>query len=127
VDEDRLTPQMGRLIDAAKAAAGAGGGAARGGATAVALLGADAEVYVGRGECGAAAAQAAAAALASAGRSGEAGPAAAAFALAEGLPSAVPDPGCLRVLAAVDPGLPVVFKDRGRWIVLPASQIEGAP
>lgn len=42
MDEDRLTPQMGRLIDAAKAAAGAGEGATRSAVTAVALLSADA-------------------------------------------------------------------------------------
>jgi hypothetical protein len=107
---------MGRLIDAAKAATGAGAAAA------VAILTADGAVYVG---CGAAAAEAAAAAFAAC--PGGAAPRAAAFAAAEGGATTIPDRECLLVLAGIDPGLPLVCKDRGRWVALPLAGLGETP
>jgi hypothetical protein len=137
VDEDRLSPQLGRLIDAAKAAARAGsadqppgagltggaptGAAAPNGAAARAegwsVLGIDGDVYAG-GRLAAALAAAAA---------GGTAPEAAAFAVVGEQGETLLPAGAWRQGAqGVDPQLPVVVKYLGRWVLvcleeLPAS------
>jgi len=125
MDEDRLTPQMGRLIDRAKAAAHqvtAPGVRAEG----VALLTGDGSIYSGHsGEDPALpAASAADVALACARRSRYAEISAAAIAVAnESAETVLPGDGSRVVLAAIDPDLPVVFKHHGRWVLHPLSEL----
>ena len=120
--EEQLSPQLGRLIDAAKAAAV---GAAEG----VAVLTATGEVYAGsspetgsgshaQGRC------AAARALAQVpGAAGE-NIAAAAVALADCTVETVrPCPLCAQELAGIEPDLPLVVKQLGRWVLVPLSDV----
>jgi hypothetical protein len=125
MDEDRLTPQMGRLIDQAKAAAlrvTAPGMRAEG----VALLTGDGSIYSGHpGEDPALPTTSAAeVALACARRSACAEISAAAIAVAnESGETVLPGDGSRAVLAAIDPDLPVVFKHHGRWVLRLLSQL----
>ena len=117
MDEDRLTPQLGRLIDAAKAAARAG---AQGGAAARtegwAVLGEDGKVYAGPGL---------AVAVGSAHRA-RTSPEAAAFAVTgESGDTLLPGGDWRSEAAAVDPHLPVVVKYLGRWVVVTLEEIPG--
>ena len=127
MDEDRLTPQLGRLIDAAKAAAaraGAEGGAAedasREGAPARAegwaVLGEDGKVYAGPRLAGALGAArhsrtaAEAAAFAVAGESGD---------------TLLPGGDWRGGATGADLHLPVVVKYLGRWVVVTLGEIPG--
>ena len=125
MDEDRLTPQLGRLIDAAKAASlRAAETAPR--AEGIALLTAGENIYAG---CAGAdpdtpMASAAAMALAAARGAGETGIAAAAMAVVnDPAQTVLPGAESRQCLADVDPDLPVVFKQRGRWVLLLLSQL----
>lgn len=127
MDEDRLTPRLGRLIDAAKAAARAGlvratlgddgtGGGAPPRGEGWAVLGEDGEVFVGLWL---------AATLDAAVHSGTS-PQAAAFALAgESDDTQLPAGGWRTALAGADPHLPVVVKHLGRWVVVTLEEIPG--
>jgi len=125
MDEDRLTPQMGRMIDQAKAAAlrvTAPGMRAEG----VALLTDDGSIYSGHpGEDPALpTASAAEAALACARRSGCADIVAAAIAVAnDPAQTAFPSEGSREVLGGIDQDLPVVFKHHGRWVLHLLSEL----
>jgi hypothetical protein len=111
VDVDKLSPRLGRLIDEAKAAAlRAGPGVAW--AEGVALLTAADSVYVGYPD-----------------EAGSRLVAAAEMALA--VPSdpsgtVLPSKESRCMLAGVDPDLQIVFKQRGRWVMLPLSEIAPA-
>ncbi len=125
MDEDRLTPQLGRLIDAAKAAAGgaaAEGGTSLGGTDARvrregwAVLGLDGGVHAG---------QSLAAAVAAA-TATHTQPEAAAFAVAgEAGETLLPAGGWLAGAEDADPELPVVVKYLGRWVVVTLGEIPG--
>jgi hypothetical protein len=125
MDEDRLSPQLGRLIDAAKAAASrADSTAAK--AEGVALLTESESVHAGHagGDPANPAASAAEVALAAAYRAGDEGIAAAAVAVAnDPAETVLPSPESRRCLAELNPDLPVVFKQRGRWVLLLLSQL----
>jgi hypothetical protein len=120
MDEDRLTPQLGRLIDVAKAAAGgaaavraAGGARSQGWA----VLGLDRNVHAGPS-------LAAAIAAATAARTR---PEAAAFAVAgEEGETLLPTGGWREGAEDADPELPVVVKYLGRWVVVTLGEIPGA-
>ena len=129
MDEDRLSPELGRLIDAAKAAAAAprGPGAPR--AEGWALLVGDGTLCVGPD----------AAAVISAARSGPGKASygglaagapellAVAFAIAgEADDDLLPGEDARDALRALDPGLPIVVKHLGRWVVLPLSGLPPA-
>ena len=125
MDEDRLTPQLGRLIDQAKAAAlRADSTAPR--AEGVALLGGDGEVYVGYAgaepSCPAASAAEPALASARCGACDEILAAAVAVA-GDSAETVLPSPESHRVLAGIDPDLPLVVKYQGRWVMLPLSRL----
>ena len=128
MDEDRLSPQLGRLIDQAKAAARqAGPGVPR--AEGIALLTADGSVHTGHSEAAVARSSSAAeSALVSARREGCDEILAAAVAV-ENEPSetVLPSVECRRVLAGIDQDLPLVVKQRGRWVVLPLSRVPNPP
>ncbi|MBN1320666.1 MAG: hypothetical protein JXA87_07490 [Thermoleophilia bacterium] len=124
MDEERLNPQLGRLIDRAKAAAQQADSAAPR-AEGVALLGGNGDVYVGYpgAESTHAEAPAAAPALASARRNGCDEILAAAVAVAgDPAETVLPSPESHRVLAGIDPDLPLVVKYQGRWVMLPLSR-----
>ncbi len=119
--EDQLSPELGRLIDAAKAAAGRSDAGTR--TEAVALLTEDVSVFVGctsgaaPGTCRAA--EEALAAWRAAG-----GDQILAAAVASGdatLQDVEPCPSCLAALAAVDPYLGLVVKRKGRWVLVSLS------
>jgi hypothetical protein len=135
MDEDRLTPRLGRLIDAAKSAARAAavpaaapsvGGEAPAAAPAAeggpllpqgwAVLGEDGEVYTDLRLAGA---------LAAAQRAGTS-PEAASFAVAGVAGDTVlPEEGWRSGVTEVDPHLPVVVKYLGRWVVVTLEEIPG--
>jgi hypothetical protein len=125
VDEDRLSPQLGRLIDEAKAAAlRADPTAPR--AEGVALLAGGGAVYVGHAGADPALPllPAADVALASASEAGHGEIVAAAVAVAgDPADTILPSAECRRSLAAVDPDLPVLVKKQGRWVLLLLSQL----
>jgi len=124
MDEDRLTPQLGRLIDAAKAASLRAETAAR--AEGIALLTAGENIYAGCVDADPDTPMASAAemALAAARGAGETGIAAAAVAVVnDPAPTVLPGAESRQCLADVDPDLPVVFKQRGRWVLLLLSQL----
>jgi hypothetical protein len=123
MDEDRLTPQLGRLIDSAKVAS-LQAGAAR--AEGVALLTAGESIYVGYagGDPDDPTASAAAAALAAARGAGEADIVAAAVAVAnDPAQTDLPSMESRQCLTDLNPDLPMVFKQRGRWVLLLLSQL----
>jgi hypothetical protein len=125
VREDQLSPQLGRLIDAAKAAAArADPGIPR--AEGVALLTGNDKVYAGCAGTDRASPLLSAAdlALASAHRAGEHEVLAAAVAVVNDLAeSTLLSPECYRSLVAIDPELPLVIKQKGRWVLLELSQL----
>jgi hypothetical protein len=125
VGEDRLTPQLGHLIDVARAAAvsaGAGGGAAPEGAPPSraegwAVLGEDGKAYSGSRLAGAL----------SAARCSGTPPEAAAFAVAGESGDTLLPGGHWRLGAeGADPHLPVALKYLGRWVVVTLEEIPGA-
>jgi hypothetical protein len=128
MDEDRLTPQLGRLIDAAKAEAaraGAEGGAPKGAsaecaparAEGWAVLGEDGKVYAGPQLAGALGAV----------HRARTSPEAAAFALTGECGDTLLPSGEWRGGAAgVDPHLPVAVKYLGRWVVVTLEEMPGA-
>jgi hypothetical protein len=137
LDEDRLSPELGRLIDEAKAAARLLGVEAPA-IEAVALLTESGDIYSGAtlhyGEPvapgptgdGAGATPRSAAHLALE-RAQEAGAgeilAAAVTAPFSGSETAPPTPQSYERLAAIDPELPLIIKQYGRWVMLPASRV----
>lgn len=128
MDEDRLNPQLGRLIDAAKAAANDAPqpGSTSAPAEGIAVMTRTECVHAGRqgSTPGVLAVSAAEAALEAVSRAGGGEVVAAAVAFTH-------DPAeraCLslasrRRLAAIDPDLPMVVKHRGRWVLLPLSRL----
>lgn len=125
MDEDRLSPRLGRLIDQAKAAARVGGSVTEE-AEGVALLGGDGEVYVGHTGAEPASPRSSAAdvALARARRGGCSEILAASVAAAADTADTVPPSAeSRRALAGIDLELPLVFKQRGRWVSLPLSHV----
>ncbi|MFH0917220.1 MAG: hypothetical protein V1912_12360 [bacterium] len=124
--EDRLSPELGRLIDAAKAAA-ARVAPSRGRVEGVAVLTATGAMYAGHAvddDAAAPSGSAAEAALSSARRAGDGEVLAAAVAVAnDPAESVFPSPDSRRSLAEIDPHLPLVVKQLGRWVMLPLSQL----
>lgn len=124
MDEDLLSPELGRLIDVAKAAAGEGPAESR--LEGVALL-TEEGIYPGRGE-GGAGCRAALEALDAWHEAGEDALLAAAVASSDtSVASVLPCPTCRAALAAVDPELPLVIKRKGRWVLTPLSWLPPAP
>ena len=127
--EEQLSPELGRLIDAAKSAAaqaGAGGGKAEG----VALLVESGEVFIGRSgdvhpETDGSPPSCAVSRAFSAAGSPQAGDILAIALAATGGPpdSFVPCGVCKAYLAALDPDIPAVTKQLGRWIMTPVSYL----
>lgn len=120
MDEDRLSPGLGRLIDAAKAAAGAPAGVVGvAGVTRAegwAVLGLDGGVYTGRRL---------AEALGAA-EGGRTRPEAAAFAVAgESGETLLPAGGWRAGAEGADPELPVAVKYLGRWVLVTLGEIPG--
>lgn len=126
MDDDRLSPELGRLIDTVKAAARAAGPAGWG--EAVALLTGSGDIHrsgttqgpAGRGPGGGC--SAARDAVNSWGEAGGEDILAAALAWVDGTAEdALPCSSCREALSAVDPDLPLVIKRKGRWVVVPLS------
>jgi hypothetical protein len=124
MDEDRLTPRLGRLIDAAKAAAArarAEAGTSSEGAPVTAggwaVLGEDGKVYTGPRLDGA---------LGAVQRSGTSPEAAAFAAVGESGDTLLPPRDWRRGVAGVDPHLPVAVKHLGRWVVVTLEEIRDA-
>ena len=127
--EEQLSPELGRLIDAAKSAAaqaGAGGEKAEG----VALLVGSGEVFIGRsgdvhpGEDGSPPSCAVSRAFSAAGGPQAGDILAIALAAIGGPPdSFVPCDECKAYLAALDPDIPAVTKQLGRWIMAPMAYL----
>jgi hypothetical protein len=112
VDEDRLSPELGRLIDAAKAVARQ---AAPSRAEGWAVLAADGNIYAGPD---------AAAALDAVPGAGAPQLLAVAFAVVgDSADTLLPRGDWRRALAGLDPGLPVVVKYLGRWVVVTLAEI----
>ena len=125
MDEDRLSPRLGRLIDEAKAAARRAGLEVAH-AEGVALLTAADSVYVGYadGEAGSRFVAAAQMALAAAQEAaGEEILAVAVASPSDPADTVLPSAESLGILAGVDPDLQVVFKQRGRWVMVSLSEI----
>ncbi len=134
MDKDQLSPKLGRLIDAAKAAAlraadrpaeaEAPAESVTRQAEGVALLLADGTVCSAPGSNDEVHAQPAAAAVAAARRTGEVEIVAAAVAVANDPAQTLnPSPRTRRVLTEVDPNLPLVVKQQGRWVMAPLSDL----
>jgi hypothetical protein len=153
VDEDRLSPELGRLIDAAKAAAEAARAATRAaaapGMTATdsaaaagrpagvatpraegwAVLVGDGTIHTGSDAAAVLSAAQAGAASSSGADAGAGltGLLAAAFAVSgEGGDTLLPGREGRAVLGAADPGLPIVVKHLGRWVAVPLSELPPA-
>ncbi|NLV71172.1 MAG: hypothetical protein GXY46_01005 [Actinobacteria bacterium] len=124
MDEARLTPQMGRLIDSAKAAAaraGCPGSRAEG----VALLAGDGAIYDGCAVADPTSEHTSAAegALEAAQQAGCVDILAAAVAVAnDPAGTALPGAASRRVLAGIAGDLPLVVKQRGRWVMMLLSE-----
>jgi len=125
VHEERLSPELGRLIDAAKAAA-ARVDPALPPTEVVALLTSIGAVYAApAGEdhqgCPVSAAEAA---LALARAAGDGEVLTAVVTLANDASESVsPSPAACCSLAELDPELPIVVKQLGRWVVVPLSRL----
>jgi hypothetical protein len=123
MDEDRLSRELGRLIDEAKAAArslGVDDPAAEG----VAVLTEEGTVHCGAGIRGAGSRGAAALALESARAAGHGEILAAAVAVpGDATETVLPSAESYRCLVGLDSELPLVFKQFGRWVVLPVSTV----
>ncbi len=126
--EDQLSPQLGRLIDAAKDALPAPGLSDHA-VEAVALLTESGAIFTGcsAGDISSGGCHAAASALTEHGAAGGGDIDAAALALNLPSDSVVPCPECLRELAAVDPELPLLIKQLGRWVFVPISALGEKP
>jgi hypothetical protein len=132
VDEDRLSPALGRLIDAAKGAARAAANEAApaDGATSDVVPGTDAaqraEGWALLGPGGQAFAASDPAGALTAARAAGAGPAdveAVAFAVAgDPADSLLPSADPTAVLVGVDPDLPLAVKYLGRWVVVTLAE-----
>ncbi len=125
MDEDRLSPQLGRLIDEAKAAARRADAAAPR-AEGVALLAEDGSVYTGHPGAGheSPRSSAAEAARASADRAGCKEIVAAAVAVAnDPADTVLPSAECRLSLAGINPDLSLVVKQHGRWVLLALSDL----
>lgn len=125
MDEARLSPQLGRLIDRAKAAVSQVN-ASDIRAEVVALLTDDGSIHSGYAGVDPAMSDtsAAAEALACAQRCGCATVTAAAVTVArDPADTVLPSRGSREVLADINPDLPVVFKHHGRWVVRPLSKV----
>lgn len=123
MDEDVLSPLLGRLIDAAKSSVLAAG--TKRPVEAVALLLDDDTVVSAHAPVGSAGAgsSAAEAAMAAKRQSADERQVVAAAVALSGLPAGVSSSEeTRRALAALDPNLPLVVKERGRWIVRPLSR-----
>lgn len=124
--EERLSPELGRLIDATKAAAGRAG-PDRAGTEVVGLLMSTGRVYAAcADEVGPEAPVGAVeSVLALARAEGDNEVLTAAVALAHDFSESVsPSPVTCRSLAEIDAELPVVIKRMGRWVVLPLSRVQ---
>jgi hypothetical protein len=132
VDEDLMSSEMGRLIDAAKAAARDSAGSVAGEPVAPggnpvrsegwALLGRRGTVFTGPGLGAALAAAGAVDGLAHA----ASGITAAAFAVAgESGDTLLPRSGWCPAGSDIDPELPVAVKYLGRWVVVTLAEIPG--
>ena len=129
MDEDRLSPQLGRLIDQAKAASGHADPAAPR-AEGVALLAGDGSIHTGYASAGPGRPllSAADAALARARDHGCEEILAAAVAVAgDPAETVLPSSGSHQILAGIDSDLPLVVKFQGRWVVLPLSRFTASP
>jgi len=137
MDEDRLTPALGRLIDQAKGAGRQLGGEDQA-IEAVALLTDDGDIYSGATlPCGDQVDPAAASGVpprsaahlalerARAARAGEvlAAAVAAPYSSAE---TVLPTVATYERLVGLDPQLPLVIKQHGRWVMLPADKVSPA-
>ena len=122
MDEDRLSPDLGRLIDQAKAAARSLGGEDPA-IEAVALLTDGGEIYTGA-TLGAPPLSAAHLALERA-REARAGEVLAAAIAAPYDPAetVLPSVATYERLAGLDPELPLVLKQHGRWVMLGADKV----
>lgn len=123
MNEDQLSPLLGRLIDQAKAAAAQavpGPGSTEG----IALLLADETIVAAHGATGETGVSVSAAerAIAVAG-AGEAIEAAAVATTGPSAQTILPSEQSRRALEAVDPDLPLVVKYRGRWVVKSLSDL----
>ena len=125
--EDQLSPLLGRLIDAAKAALPQAGDA-RPSSEAVAFLTESGAIYTGRSGAGprGSACGAAEAALHEWRATGGGSIDAAALASDPSLDSVSPCLECGCLLEGIDPELPLVVKQRGRWVLVPLSAARGA-
>ena len=124
--EDRLSPDLGRLIDRAKVAVGLLGTESVE-AEGVALLVESGDIYSGAtddrsgqgGEAGA---------VRRAQKQAEAAGPSEVLAAAVAAPfdqseTVLPSAESHRLLAEIDPELPLIVKKHGRWVMLPASQV----
>ncbi|MCL5734024.1 MAG: cytidine deaminase [Actinobacteria bacterium] len=125
--EEQLSPQLGRLIDAAKSVLAPE--PLEGPIEAVALLMDNGQIFTGRsagdpgsGRCGAAE-RALLVSRAASGRQIDA----VAVAVSPPSDSALPCRGCTDVLAGIDTELPVVLLQLGRWVLLPLSAVPRQP
>jgi hypothetical protein len=124
VRDDQLSPQLGRLIDAAKNALP--DFRACGSYEAVALLTETGAVFTGRSAAWEEESAAVEAALKGY-READAGDIdAAAFAVNASVESVAIPAGCRRVLEGIDPDLPILVKQLGRWVILPLSSLQGS-
>ena len=122
--EDRLSPELGRLIDAVKATA-AGLEPALAGTEVVGVLVSTGEVHVAHAVETGSGWSAADSALALSRAAGSQEIVTAVVAVAHDASESVsPSPATAQALARLDPELPVVIKRLGRWVVLPLSHLE---
>jgi hypothetical protein len=123
MDEDRLSPELGRLIDEAKAAARLLGPDTLQ-AEGVALLTGGGTIHSGAATPGAPPLSAAELAVARAHEAGDEEILAAAVAVPGDAGETVPPSAASHeCLLRIDPELPLVVKRQGRWVALPASQV----
>lgn len=120
--EDQLSPLLGRLIDAAKRALPELG--VSGPQQVVALLTESGAIFTGCAAVDGGGQVSAAEDALAAWRDAGAGDIDAA-AVAVNFPSEHVNPGskCRGVLAEIDPDLPLVIKQRGRWVIVPLSSL----
>ncbi len=124
--EERLSPELGRLIDAAKAAA-AQVDPTRARTEVVGLLVSTGVVYTAHADedRSGGLVSAVESALRLARAAGESEVLTAVVTLAHDLSDSVsPSPATCRSLAEIDPELPVVIKQMGRWVMLPVSRLQ---
>jgi hypothetical protein len=128
VHEERLSPELGRLIDAAKDAA-TRVDPTKAGTEVVGVLVSTGAVYAAHADEDQSGSRLSAveSVLALALAEGQDEVLAAVVALAHDTSESVsPSPATCSCLAEVDPELPVVLKQRGRWVMLPLSQIRSS-